>query len=66
MYDYYNKLFLPSNIKEINKNELQKLGYKIIIDDNYITVYKDDDLIHKKSINKKYFNIDLETIYYNE
>ena len=66
LYDYYNKLFLPSNIKEINKNELQKLGYKIVIDDNYITVYKDDDLIHKKSINKKYFNIDLETIYYNE
>lgn len=65
LYNYYNKLFLPSNMKEINKNELQKLGYKIIIDDNYITVYKGNDLIHKKNINKKYFNINLEAIYYN-
>ena len=65
LYNYYNKLFLPSNMKEINQKELQKIGYKIIIDDNYMSVYKDNDLIHKKSINKKYFNIDLEAIYYN-
>lgn len=65
LYNYYNKLFLPSNLKEINQNDFQKLGYKIIIDDYYISVYKDNNLIHKKSINKKYYDIDLEAIYYS-
>lgn len=62
----YNDLFIPKGAKKIDKNELQNLDYKIILDsdNNYIIVYKNNKIIHKEKINKKYFNIDLKEIYY--
>jgi hypothetical protein len=66
-YNYYNKLFLPNKLKEINEYELENLGINVVINnDNYIFVYKNGNLIHKEKINYKYFNIDLESIFYNE
>lgn len=31
-----------------------------------VIVYKNQKLIHKKKLNYKYYNIELDSIYYNE
>lgn len=65
-YNYYNRMFLSKNVREVTEDELQNKGYKVVIDNHYIIVYKDQKLIHKKKLNDSYFNIELESIYYNE
>ena len=65
-YNYYNRMFLSKNVREVTEDELQNKGYKVVIDNHYIIVYKNQKLIHKKKLNDSYFNIELESIYYNE
>lgn len=63
----YSNLFIPKSAREIDEDELQSLGYNIVLDnDNYILIYKNNELIHKERINESYFNINLKKIYYNE
>lgn len=65
--DYYKQSFLFKNIKEINENDLKELGVKTTIDnDSYILVYKYNKLVCKEKVKEKYFNIDLNEIYYNK
>lgn len=61
-----DKMFLPKKMKEITENELQHKGYKVVIDNEYIKVYKNKELIHKKKLNDRYFNTELSSILYNE
>lgn len=65
-YNYYNRMFLSKNVREVTEDELQNKGYKVVIDNHYIIVYKNQKLIHKKKLNDSYFNIELESMYYNE
>lgn len=65
-YNYYNRMLLSKNVREVNEDELQNKGYKVVIDNQYIIVYKNQKLIHKKKLNDSYFNIELDSIYYNE
>lgn len=65
-YNYYNRKLLSKNVREVNEDELQNKGYKVVIDNQYIIVYKNQKLIHKKKLNYRYFNIKLDSIYYNE
>jgi len=65
---YNNKFFLTKKLKEFtNVNKRQEIGYEIIIEnEDYILVYKNNDLIHKKSIDEKYYNIHFQKEYYIE
>lgn len=65
-YNYYNRMFLSKNVRDVTEDELQNKGYKVVIDNHYIIVYKNQKLIHKKKLNYKYYNIELDSIYYNE
>ena len=65
-YKYYNKIFLPKKLKEITKNELQNKGYRVVIENKYINVYKNNNLIHKKKLNERYFNTKLDSVFYND
>lgn len=65
-YNYYNRMFLSKNMKKETEDELQNKGYKVAFDKQYIIVYKNQKLIHKKKMNDIYFDIELDSIYYNE
>ena len=66
-YNYYNKMFLPKELKKVTEDELYNKGIKISIDnDNTISVYRDKKLVYKIIINNKYFNNKLEDIFYNK
>lgn len=65
-YNYYNKMFLPKKMKEVTENELQNKGFKVVIENRCINVYKNQKLIHKKKLNERYFNTKLDSVYYNE
>ena len=69
-YGYYNKMFLPKKLKKITENELHNKGIEVIIEDEninkYISIYKNKKLIHKKKLNEKYFNIELDSVFYND
>ena len=64
--NYYNKRFLPKKLKEITENELLNKGFKVVIENRCINVYKNQKLIHKKELNENYFNTELGSVYYNE
>ena len=63
---YYNKMFFTKKLKKITEVELNNKGYEVIIENDYIKVYKNKQLVHKKKLNEKYFNIDLKKVYCNE
>ena len=69
-YEYYNKMFLPEKLKRITEDELHNKGFEIVIENKdtneYINVYKNQKLIHKKKLNERYYNINLDRIFYNE
>lgn len=69
-YGYYNKMFLPDKLIEINENELHNKGIEVVIerenDKRYLYIYKNKKLINKKKLNQSYFNVDLEGVFYNE
>ena len=65
-YNYYNKMLLPKKMKEVTENELQNKGFKVVIENQCINVYKNQKLIQKKKINGRYFNTKLDSVYYNE
>lgn len=69
-YGYYNKMFLPDKLIEINENELHNKGIEAVIErennKEYLYIYKNKKLIHKRKLNQSYFNVDLEGVFYNE
>ena len=65
-YNYYNKMFLTKKMKEVTENELQNKGFKVVIENRCINVYKNQKLIQKKKLNERYFNTKLDSVYYNE
>ena len=69
-YVYYNKMFLPDKLIEINENELHNKGIEAVIErennKEYLYIYKNKKLIHKRKLNQSYFNVDLEGVFYNE
>lgn len=64
--DYSLKEFVPKDFKMV-KNILDIDNYNVTIDDEkYISVYKNNKLIHKKRIKSSYYNIDFEGGFYVE
>ena len=69
-YRYYNKMFLPDKLIEINENELHNKGIEVVIErennKEYLYIYKNKKLVHKRKLNQSYSNVDLEGVFYNE
>ncbi len=63
--DYSLERYLPKKAKKIDNIE-NISNYNIVFDiqENYITIYKNNKLIHKEQINNNYFNIDFDGGFY--
>lgn len=63
--DYSLKGYLPKKAKKIDNIE-NISNYDIFFDsqENYITIYKNNKLIHKEQINNNYFNIEFDGGFY--
>ena len=63
--DYSLEKYLPKKSKEIDNIENIN-NYNVFLDNNekYITIYKNNKLIHRKQINQNYYNIDFDGGFY--
>ena len=63
--DYSLVKFLPKEAKKIDNVESIN-NYNILFDnkEKFITVYKNNKIIHKKQINSNYFNIEFDGGFY--
>ena len=63
--DYSLAAYLPKNVEKIDNVENIR-NYDVYLDsqNNYITVYKNNELIHKKRFNSYYANIDFDGGFY--